>query len=218
MSGRGPLALVLNDISDHELRGRVRATLFRRAIDLLVEPGGDPDALAIFDDPDECDVPDGQAIRWLIDRGVTPSALGSPFGVHAGRVRFLSDHRYVPERLGEFAFIFAVIGDDGICDAAAWCPLSGRAASRLGIGYAVGQAQVNRGQLAGTKPKVRLDPLDWVRNHRNGIAIIDPALAAHALAGFDVDADDAEHAQELEAVLRVPPPQITFPDFARTAS
>src|SRR5665213_1631663 len=132
MSGGGPLALVLNHISDQELRERVRATLLRRALDLLVEPCGDPEALAIFDDPDECDVPDGQALRWLLDRGVTLSALGSPFGVYAGRVRFLSDHRYVPERLGDFAFIFAVIGDDGICDAAAWCPLSRRAASRIG--------------------------------------------------------------------------------------
>ena len=40
---------------------------------------------------------------------------------HASRVRFLSDGRYVPERLGDFAFIFAIIGEDGVCDAAALC-------------------------------------------------------------------------------------------------
>src|SRR5665213_708974 len=109
MSGSGPLVLVFSRISDRELRERVRATLLQRAINLLIEPCGGPDALAIFDDPNECGLPDAQAIRWLLDRGVTPGALGSPFGVHAGRVRFLSSSCYVPEPLGDFAFIFAVI-------------------------------------------------------------------------------------------------------------
>ena len=218
MSGRGPLALVFNRISDHELRERVRATLLRRAINLLIEPGGDPDALAIFDDPNESGLPDAQAIRWLLDRGVTPGVLGSPFGVHAGRVRFLSSSCYVPEPLGHLAFIFAVIDTDGICDAAAWCPASGKVASRLGVGFALGQAQAacETDLLTSTKLRIRRDPLDWLRNDRDGIVVVDPVLAAEALAGFDVEAADAGHAQELEALLRIPAPRITFPDLART--
>ena len=220
MSGRGPLATVFNRISDQDLRERVRATLLRRAIDLLIEPCGDPEALAIFDDPDECDVPDGQAIRWLLDRGVTPSALGSPFGVHAGRVRFLSSRCYVPEPLGDFAFIFAVIDADGIRDAAAWCPASGRIGSRLGVGFALGQAQAacETDLLTITKLRIRRDPLDWLRNDRDGIAVVDPVLAAEAPAGFNVEAADVGHAQELEALLRIPAPRIIFPDLARTAA
>jgi DHA2 family multidrug resistance protein len=72
--------------------------------------------------------------------------------------------------------------------------------------------------LTSTKLRIRRDPLDWLLNDRDGIAVVDPALAAQALAGFDIEAADAGHAQELEALLRIPAPRITFPDLARTAA
>jgi hypothetical protein len=214
---RAPLADVFNHISDEELRERVRAVLLRQALAPLVEPGGDPEALAIFDDPNECGLPDDQAIRWLLDRGVTPLALGSPYGLHAARVRFLSDGRYVPALLGDFALVFAIIGAGGICDAAAWCPASGCVGSRLGVGYALGQGQITRAGLGSTGALLRVwrDPLHWLQNHRNGIAIIDPVQAVLALADLNVE---AEKADELTALLRIPPPRITFPDFVRTIS
>jgi hypothetical protein len=212
------LAGDLNRISVGELRERVRATMLRQAEALLIEPGGDPEALAIFDDPSECGVPDGQAIRWLLDQGVTPHALGSSYGVRASRVRFLPNGHYVPEQLGDFTFVFAIIGVGGIYDAAAWCPTSGRTASRLGVGYALGQAQVTRKSLLPTrKLRVRRDPLDWLRSDRHGIVVIDPAHAAHELADVDIEADDAGHADELAACLRLSPPRITFPRPARTS-
>ena len=94
------------------------------------------------------------------------------------------------------------------------------ATQRLGVGFALGQAQAacETDLLTSAKLRIRHDPLDWLRNDRDGIAVIDPVLAAEALADFDIEAADAGHAEELAALLRIPAPRITFPNFPRTAA
>ena len=170
-----------------------------------------------FTDADEGAALNQEAIDWLLGSGVTIDILAMPWAVRSARVTFEPTGHYRPcPGIGHFAYIIAVI-DDGIVDLVAWSPTDGRLATRVGYGFALGQGQITHALLTTAKLKVRRDPLDWLRNHRDGIAIIDPVLAARALADLDLDAEDASHAEELTALLRSPP-RISFPDFARTAS
>jgi hypothetical protein len=189
-----------------------------RLLPSLDEPVSD--ALAIFLDSNECSPLDQAAVDWLLQSGVSPHNIGSPWALRAARVRFLSNSQYLPDQPGDFVFIFAVMDARGICDAAAWCPASGAVGSRLGIANALGQqdAAWDTDLLTSGKLRVRRNPLDWLINYGDGIAIVDPILAAQALAGFDIEAADADHARELDALLRIPPPRSTFHNFSRAAA
>ena len=100
-----------------------------RLLPSLDEPVSD--GLAIFLDSNECSPLDHAAIDWLLQSGVAPHNIGSPWALRAARVRFLSNSQYVPHQSGDFAFILAVMDAHGICDAAAWCPASGAVGSSL---------------------------------------------------------------------------------------
>lgn len=164
-------------------------------------------APAIFGDLDESSPPDDTAIRWLEGRGVLRDDICRPFPVHVARVIF-DDGRYRPAPgVGDFAFVFAVF-DEEIVDAAAWEPSTGRMATRLGNGAALGQALIGTAGwgTTGRSLVVRRSPLDWLRSGRRGLVIVDPILAAHILAGRALRAEDDAHRRELKRVLRLPPP------------
>ena len=165
------------------------------------------DALALFLDPDETATPDQTALDWLRDRGVAIDAITSPWGVRVARVVF-DGARYAPApRVGSFAFIFAIIDGD-IIDAAAWEPKTGKIASRFGIGALLGEGQIGRDQLGtmGRALPVWRSPLEWLRDGRKGVVIVDAQRAAHVLAGATIKPEDDFHRRELKRLLRVPPP------------
>src|SRR4051812_29590109 len=91
--------------------------------------------------PPEAHNPDQKAINWLLDQGVNITAIASPWSVMVCRVLFQPNGGYRPSPIGEFAYIVAVI-DNGIIDAAAWSPASGRVGTRLGEGACLGQGQI----------------------------------------------------------------------------
>jgi hypothetical protein len=169
-------------------------------------------ALDLLNDPSEAKLPDAKTLAWLKGRGISARALGSPRVIQVGQVQYLDHHIYAPNRLGEFALIFAVI-DSGIIDLAAWSPRSGKCGTRRGIGACLGQGQIGRDGLGthGSPLPVRRTPMGWLRAERTGIVVVDPIRAAHALAGINLVAEDAAHAWELRKTLQVPPAMILAP-------
>jgi hypothetical protein len=180
------------------------------AVGVLVAPPNP--ALSVF--VDECSPPDTKALRWLLDSGVGLAAIGQPFGIHVGRVEYEPTGRYVPNPIGVFAFILPAFDVDGLADAVAWEPATGRVATRLGAVGVLGQEQVGvdgRG-LYGRAIHVHKSPLNWLRHHRRGVVIVDRLEAAHALAGLTLGAEDSHHRKILEA-LRTPPPTVVISDM-----
>ena len=174
-------------------------------------------AEALFLDPDEGGIPDHAALDWLAGQGVTMGAITSPWAMAAAHVRFDGRGRYAPHLLGDLAFILPVIDRHGAADLCAWAPRTGETATRLGIGWMLGGDLIGRDIGDGvTVPPLRVfrTPLDWLRAHRNGIVILDPARAAVALAGIVIEAIDNNHANDLRRALRVPPPvvRVRYPE------
>jgi hypothetical protein len=170
------------------------------------------DALAIFLDLDECSPLDQAGIDWLTQRGVSILDIASPWAIHATRVVFQPDGRYVPNALGGFAYVFGVVGDRGLIDAATWSPSSGQIGTRLGVGAALGEGQLGFDDIGTTgRPlPVWRDPVDWLRAGRHGVVIADPAVASHVFAGAILVAEDRIHAAEVSAALRLPSPKVIY--------
>jgi hypothetical protein len=184
--------------------------MMTRPLPPLTEPVSD--ALAIFLDADEYSPLDQAAIDWLMRRGVSVSNIASPWAVRAARVLFQPAGRYVPNALGTFVYVFGIIGDRGLIDAAAWSPASGQIGTRLGVGAALGEGQLGFDDIGATgRPlPVWRDPVDWLRAGRHGVVIADPAVAAHVFAGAILVAEDRMHADEVSAALHLPPPKVIF--------
>ena len=178
----------------------------------LAEPVSD--ALGILLDVDEFSPLSQVAIDWLRRRGVAVGDIASPWAVRAARVLFQPGGRYTPNGLGSFGYLFGVVGDRGLIDAAAWSPSSGQIGTRMGVGAALGQGQLGIDGIGTTgRPlPVWRDPLDWLRAGRRGVVIADSAVAAHLFAGAILQAEDKTHAAEVSDALRLPPPTVIFPD------
>ncbi len=175
-------------------------------------------AADLFLDPDEATVADAKTITWLASKGIPVKALAEPWAVHVGKVLFVDQHLYVPNRLGNSCLIMAVI-DDGIIDLAAWDPRSGRIGARLGQGGCLGQGQIGRDGFGTHGPALPVwrTPIGWLAAERRGVVIVDPPIAAHQLAGITIEAEDQHHVDDLRRLLVVPPPTI-FANAAREAA
>lgn len=154
---------------------------------------------------------DGAALRWFLGQGIDPVSIASPWAVTACSVYFNANGIYEPapaSGLGDFAFVIG-INDEGLVDLAAWCPKSRRIASRLGIGWAIGQGQVERCSLGSTGPALPIfrSPVGWLRADRRGLVVVDWRAAAAVLAGLTIEPEDADHARELGARLQLPRPR-----------
>jgi hypothetical protein len=180
----------------------------RPSVAELLAPTGDP-ALYLFNDPEEARTPSLASINRLMDQGVSLSAINSPWPLHAARVQFDPDAgRYRPLLLGSPVFIVAVIAEEGVIDAVAWEPRSGRLASRLGVGAMLGEWALADPAAGRTGLPIRVwrSPLSWLRAGRQGVVIVDPIRAAHRLAGLTLAGEDEGHDATLAAQLVVPPP------------
>ncbi len=162
---------------------------------------------------------DQRALNWLQGHGVDHEAITQPWPLRTGRVVF-GEGRAELNRLGDFSFVLPLMADDGIADAIAWAPGSGRLATFAGIGAALGQAQIGWGGLGtiGRPVCVWRSPLGWLKAGRRGLVIVDIERAAHVLAGVAIEAEDADHAADLRRALVVPPPVITAHSNRRAAA
>lgn len=150
-------------------------------------------------------------VAWLNEQGATSDAITSPVALRCGRVSFdpLTES-FAADRIGERALIAPVIDGGVIADAVAWSPKSNTIATRFGVGHSVGQGQIGRDGIGSLKPlPVFRDLVGWLRADRCGIVIADDEMAAHALAGLALEAEDAKHAKELTNRLRVAAPRIS---------
>jgi hypothetical protein len=179
-------------------------------LDLPRQVSGDnPDAIAVYCDPNEAGTPDNATIRWLLDQGVTIEAMTAPLSILAGHVIYEPSGVYIPNAFGEFSCILPAFDGEGLVDLVAWSPRSGRIASRLGIVGLLGEGQAERAaaNLAGVPLPIWRTPLDWLRAGRRGVVMVDRSCAAHLLGGLPVCAADASLARDLRG-LRVPAPRV----------
>jgi hypothetical protein len=169
------------------------------------------DVLAMWFDPAEVGPLDDGTLQRLLGMGIDPADIGSPWSIRRMRVAYDSEGRYTPTPVGEPALIIGVL-DDGLIDFAAWHPPTGRIGTRLGVGAVLGLSAVSEGYGHADRPlPVWRDPLAWLKAHRHGIVVVDPARAAHLLAGAVLQPEDKAHRAELTRLLRVPPPVIVAP-------
>jgi hypothetical protein len=147
----------------------------------------------------------------LLDAGIDPADIASPWLICRARVIFGGNGRYRPDRIGEPALIIGVL-DNGLVDIAAWHPSTGRIATRLGVGAVLGLSAVDDGCGSASRPlPVWRDPVGWLLAHRCGIVIVDWGRTAHLLAGAVLQPEDKAHGAELTRRLRVLPPVIVAP-------
>lgn len=148
-------------------------------------------------------LPPDDLVALLVARLVPIAAVAQNPSPAIERVIFQGD-RFDFCELGDKAFVFTE-GDDQI----AWDPVGDRLASRFGIAWALGQGDLGLDGMGttGRALPVRKNPWDWLRCVRLGIVIFDWDLAARALAGMTVEADEP-FAHELRHRLRPPPPRI----------
>jgi hypothetical protein len=153
---------------------------------------------------------DGRGIRWLLDRGVNPLAVGTPWAIGAARVVIEPGGLYVPNCIGTYAYILPCIGTGGLIDLVCWIPATGEIASRLGVAAMLGQRQAEEAvDDTNVRPvPVWRSPLSWLRAARTGIVVVDAVRAGHLLSGLVLLAEDAAHAADLRRRLRVRPPRI----------
>lgn len=110
-------------------------------------------------------------IDWLNQQGVDIWAMIRPCPIRrvVGRVT-LEPERFIEDSEGDdwLAFVNA-------CDVIYWRPETGQLATGIGSAFALGEEAIfNAGtySLEGTL-EIWTDPVDWLRNHRNGIVILD---------------------------------------------
>jgi hypothetical protein len=100
---------------------------------------------------------------------------------------------------GEQVFTMGVISDNGLIDAVAWHPASGRLAAWLGLGFALGESQVSDHMENGsTGLPVFRSPLGWLRAGCEGIVIVRKTFAHIVLKRVPLlRAEDESHRIEL---------------------
>src|SRR5262249_46522092 len=144
----------------------------------------------------------GASIESIADIG----EVDTPCSIGFARVTIQVTGRYVPTcGTGDFAFIFACIGLEGVIDLAAWLPRTGQVATRLGIAGLIGEREAETAQYDLNARPVRVwrDPIGWLRAGRRGVVVANEFAAAHVLSGLNVFPEDYELGRALLA-MRVP--------------
>jgi hypothetical protein len=118
---------------------------------------------------------------WLLNKGVAPLSVGSginsPLKIAHGNCA--ADGWFDAEAAGPACFAILVEDSAGPIDVAFWHPRSGRTATLLNYGFALGEHLIeNPGVYSfGCHLNIFASPLDWLRSDRDGIFILDWTLA-----------------------------------------
>jgi hypothetical protein len=149
----------------------------------------------------------------LASAAVAESAVREPWPILSDRVVFreggLFDfcHQGIPDDSVP-VFTIAVFGLAGITDIAAWEPASNRLALWLGRGFALGETEIWAPRLKGEILSIWRSPWGWLRSGRQGVVILRPRAAPFYLDHLPaVLAEDLDHGEDLEKVLRPPQPR-----------
>lgn len=146
---------------------------------------------------------------WLMDNGVNPLAIGSgpnpPLKVAHGNCA--ADGWFDADSAGDPHIGILVEDRAGPIDVAFWHARSGRTATLLNYGFALGEELIdNPGIYAfGGALQVWRTPLQWLQAGRTGIVILKPAMAWYRLLHIQrIEARDHQHASHLKRLLRPP--------------
>jgi hypothetical protein len=150
----------------------------------------------------------------LFGLGIKPTSLFKP-QVHVTTVNFVVfyDEHFKFANKGdaraEQVVTMGLIGDRGLSDVVAWHRSSGRLATLLGLGAALGECLVKyhvNGDAPG--PPVFRSPIDWFRADCRGIVIVHPCIANELLGDVNVLlAEDETHRLELRKMFLDGEPQ-----------
>jgi hypothetical protein len=137
---------------------------------------------------------------------VKPLAMAKVFPMQAHRVQFdgeLFAFADDDRDCGEMAFTIGVVNENGLVDAAAWQPATGRLAIWLGEGFALGEHLIqNHVDDDSSGLAVFRSPLDWMRANCRGIVILQNRFAPVMLAPVRVLlAEDEHHRDELRNIF-----------------
>lgn len=116
------------------------------------------------------DYPDERECRWLVNQGVDPDSLTTPWPIRAAKVRWLSTMTFDFDAAGERALVFPEAQD-----LIAWQPRTGKLASWHGCTFCLGDVDdiFNPGTFfAEGALRIHADPLHWLRANRTGIVIL----------------------------------------------
>jgi hypothetical protein len=192
-------------------------------------------AMTVFD-PNELIFEQGQgralhqkALDWFTESGVNGLALAKTSWGHLDFVN-LDDIVWLPRKTFEFARYKKTDDTTTACtflvrdqfveplDIVAWQATSGRVATWLGRASMMGEDQ-----LFAARPveglQVHETPLDWFRQHRAGVVVIDKIRAASKLRdAAPLLASSFEYGKKLQEMLRITPPQILVPSTTAIAN
>ena len=146
---------------------------------------------------------------WLLGKGVAPLSVGSVINnpLKFAHGHCAADGWFEADASGQACFAILVEDLAGAIDIAFWDPRSGRTATLLNYGFALGEEQIdNPGVCAfGGALKVWRTPLEWFQAGRGGIVILKPVMAWYRLLHVDrIEACDHQHATHLRNLLRPP--------------
>src|SRR3979409_1292305 len=115
------------------------------------------------------------------EHGVVAINLFKPWSTQVDWVLFNGEYfEFVDEGddRGEQVFTMGVISDNGLIDAVAWHPASGRLAAWLGLGFALGESQISDHiENGSTGLPVFRSPLGWLCAGCEGIVIVRKTFA-----------------------------------------
>jgi len=146
-------------------------------------------------------------------RGVDALTLATPWPMRADRVQFdgtgfFDFARNTDSGNAAPAFVIGVLGDGGLIDLCAWQLETDRTALWLGRGFALGETQL---AFRPHEPlPVWRTPLAWLRANRVGIVILNVSAAWSRLADLPILAEDIQHGNSLEKLLKPPRPLPTI--------
>jgi hypothetical protein len=165
-----------------------------------------------------------QALDWFTENGVNGLALAKTMWGHFDFVN-VDEIVWLPRKTFEFArykksheassaCIF-VVRDQFVepLDIVAWQATTGRVATWLGRAALIGEDQLFAPRLA-EGLQVHETPLEWFRQRRAGVVVIDKTRAATMLRDAGpLLASSFEHGKELRQMLRVTAPRILVPSI-----
>jgi hypothetical protein len=142
------------------------------------------------------------------EHGVVAINLFKPWSTQVDWVLFNGEYfEFVDEGddRGEQVFTMGVISDNGLIDAVAWHPASGRLAAWLGLGFALGESQISDHMENGsTGLPVFRSPLGWLRAGCEGIVIVRKTFAHIVLKKVPLLlAEDEDHRLEVFGMFPV---------------
>jgi hypothetical protein len=149
-------------------------------------------------------------LRWLRGQGVSRAAILYSWPIGATNVTF-HGKAFELDATGERVLTFLVEDCGEAIDIAAWQPRTGKLATWLGAGFAIGQEAIFNPAtyFACGALHVHETPLQWLQAEREGIVILRPDLANAYLANRPrLACSDAAYARQVEQWLQPPKPTV----------